>query len=105
MKLSHARDNSLSGLSVRMHAERRVFLHELLERETKPFLVRLGLGLNGYMDHRFGENHGFQDNGFVFITEGMPRERALEAHRRADIAGIDLLDLFALVRVHLEQRS
>src|SRR5512139_3535298 len=33
----------------------------------------------------------------------MPRERALESHRRADIAGIYLLDLFAFVRVHFEE--
>src|SRR5574341_285151 len=80
MKLSHARDDDLPGL-----------------------LIGLGLGLDGHGDNRLRENHRFQYHGFVFITERMPGERAFQSYGCADISGIDLLDLFTLVRVHFEQ--
>src|SRR5574337_1238854 len=55
------------------------------------------------MNDRLRKNHSFQDHGLVFITDRMPGQGTLESYDGTDISGIDLLDLFTLVRVHFEQ--
>jgi len=46
VQLAHARDDRLTRLGIGVHAERRVFFRETLQRETHLFLVDLRLRFN-----------------------------------------------------------
>ena len=57
-QLAHAGDDGLAGLVVGGHAEGRVLLGELLQREAHLVLLGLGLRLDGDVDNGLGELHG-----------------------------------------------
>ncbi len=65
MQLAHAGDDGLAGFLVGVHAERRIFLRQLRQREAHLFLVGLGLGLDGLADDRLGEHHALEDDRLV----------------------------------------
>ena len=68
-------------------------------------LVGLGLGLDGDRDHRLREDHRLQDDRRVLAAERVPGGRRLEADGGGDVAGPDLLDVLAVVGVHLEDAA
>ena len=103
MQLAHAGDDRLSGLRIGEHAEGRILLGQLAERDAELVLVGLRLRLDRDVDHRVRELHALEDDRVLVVAERVARARVLEADRRADVAGPDLLDLLALVRVHLQQ--
>ena len=47
VQLTHTGDDGLAGLFVREHAERGIFLRQLVQGNAHLFLVDLGLGLHG----------------------------------------------------------
>ncbi len=103
MQFAHPGKNGLPGIGVRIHAQRWIFLNQLLNRQPQLFLVGLGLRLDGKLDHRLGEVDGFEQDGMLLIAHGVAGDYVLQAHRGADIARQHFLDLFALVGVHLHQ--
>ena len=63
------------------------------------------LRLDGDLDDRLREGHRLEDDRVVRIGERVARERVLEADGRGDVARVDLVDLLAVVRVHLEDAA
>ncbi len=102
VQLAHARDEGLAGLGVGLDPEGRVLLREPLERDAELVLVGLRLGLDLDLDDRLREGHRLEDDGVLGIGQRVTREGVLEADRRGDVARVDLVDLLAVVRVHLD---
>jgi hypothetical protein len=71
MQLAHAGNDGLAGLFVGAHAERRVFLRELAQRDTHLFLVALGLGFDGDRNHRIGELHPLEYRPALFSAHSV----------------------------------
>jgi hypothetical protein len=72
------------------------------ERDAHLFLVGLGLGLDGLRDHRLREHHLFERDDRGRVAQGFAGGHFPQAHAGGDVAGQDFLDLFTLVRVHLQ---
>ncbi len=105
MQLAHAGDDGLAGLLVGMHAERRIFLGQLRQRDTHLFLVALGLGLNRHRDDRLGELHALKGDDVIQIAQGITRGDILQTDRGGDVARANFLDLLTLVGVHLQDAA
>ena len=86
-------------------AERRILGGELLQRAAELLLVGLRLRLDRDRDDRLGELDRLEDDRLVLVAERVAGRRVAEADRRGDVAGVDLLDLLALVGVHLEEAA
>ena len=93
------------GLLVGVGLEGRVLLGQAQQRQHHLLLAGFGLGLDGDLDHRLRELHLLQDDLVLVVAEGVAGGRVLEAYDAADVAGVDLVDLLALVRVHLQQAA
>ncbi len=89
-------------LRVGVDAEGRILLGQALQGERELVLVGLGLRLDLDLDDRLREGHRLEDHGMVRIGQGVTGEGVLEPDRRGDVAGVDLVDLLAVVGVHLE---
>jgi hypothetical protein len=103
VELAHPLDDRLVRLGIGVDAEGRVLLGQLL---TSPFgelvLVRLGLRLDRDRDHRLGNFMLSRTIGWS-DRRGCPRPDVLQPDRGRDVAGVDLVPLLPLVRVHLEE--
>ena len=75
----------------------------LREGHAHLFLVGLRLGLDRDRDDRLGEVHRLEDDRGVLVADRVAGRDVPQADGRRDVAGPDLLDLLALVGVHLEQ--
>ncbi len=62
MQFAHAGDQGLSGFLVGIGPEGRVFFSQLGEGNHHLVLAGLGFRLDGHLNDRFGEIHGFQDD-------------------------------------------
>ena len=96
-------DEGLGRLRVGVDAEGRVLLGQALQGERELVLVGLRLRLDLDLDDGLRERHRLEDDLVVRIGQGVAGEGVLEADGRGDIAGVDLVDLLAVVGVHLEQ--
>jgi hypothetical protein len=56
-------------------------------------------------DHWLREVHAFQDDRVSFFAERVARRRQLQTQRGTDVTGLDVFDVFALVRVHQHQAA
>ena len=65
-------------------------------------LVGLGLGLDLDLDDRLREGDRLEDDRVVRVAQRVAGEGVLEADGRGDVARVDLVDLLAVVGVHLE---
>ncbi len=88
-----------------LDAERRILGGELLQAHAEPLLVALRLRLDGDRDDRLGELDRLEQDRVVVVAQRIAGRRVFEADRRGDVAGVDLLDLLALVGVHLQQAA
>ena len=105
VQLAHAGDAGLAGLLVGVDAEGRVFLGQALEGQGQLVLVGLGLGLDGDFDDRLREDDRLEHDRVIRVAQGVAGEGVLEADRGGDVAGVDHVDLFAVVGVHLEDAA
>ena len=105
MQLAHPGDERLAALGIGLDPERGVFLGEPLQGDAQLVLVGLGLRLDLDLDDRLGERHGLEDHRVVGVGQRVAGVRLLEPDGRGDIARVDLLDLFAVIRVHLEDAT
>ena len=103
VKLAHPADDRLAGLRIGVDAESGVLGHQLLQAGAELLLVGFRPWLNRKRDDRIGEVHRLEDDRVLFVAERLSGRDAAEPDGRRDVAGVHLLDLFALVRVHLEQ--
>ena len=103
MQLAHAGDDGLARLLVGGHAERRILLGELLQRDAHLVLLGLRLRLDGDVDNRLGELHGLEDDRMVGVAQRVAGGGVLQAHDRDDVARGAAVDVHALVRVHLQK--
>ena len=88
-----------------LHAEGRVLLGQALEGDRHLVLVGLRLRLDGQLDDRLGEGDRLQHDRLVLGRQRVAGGRVLEADRGGDVAGADLVDLLAVVGVHLEDAA
>src|SRR6185437_11568726 len=105
VELAHARDQGLARLLVSADAEGRILLGETLQAGAQLVLVALGLRLDRDGDHRLREVHRLEADRCRVRGQRVAGGRALEADRRGDLARHDLLALFAVVGVHLEDAA
>ena len=105
VQFTHPGDDRLAGFLVSVHAERRVFLGEALQRDAHLLLIDLGLRLDSDGDDGVREHHLLEGDRFVFGTEGVTGGDILEADSGRDVAGADFFDLGALRRMHLQQAT
>ena len=101
VELAHAFDDGLAAVGIGADPEGRIFLRQLAQRDAHLFLVALGLGLDRNRDHRRRELDRFQNDGMVFVADGVAGGDVLQSDASADVAGINLGNVFALVGVHL----
>ena len=97
MELAHAADDGLAGLLVGVDAEGRVLHLEAVERDAHLVLVGLRLRLDRDVDDGLGELHPLEDDRVVLGGERVAGRGGAEADGGGDVAGVDLLDLLALV--------
>ena len=105
MQLAHTGDDGLTRLLVGVGAEGGVLLGKLGQGDGHLFLAGLGLGLDGHADHRLGELHGLQDNGILLIAQRVAGGGVLQTHHGGDVAGVDGLDVLAVIGVHLQDAA
>ncbi len=103
VQLAHASDDDLARLLVGLHAERRILGHQLAQAHAELLLVCLGLRLDRQRDDRLGEVHGFEDDRLALVADRIAGGDGLQPHGGGNVARVDFLDLFPLVRVHLQQ--
>ena len=85
--------------------EGRIFLRQLAQRDAHLFLVGLGLRLDRHRDNRRRELDRLEHDRVLLVANRVARGDVLQADAGADVAGVDLADLFALVGVHLQQAA
>src|SRR5215469_11199801 len=105
VQLAHTADDRLSAVRIGRNLERRIFLRQLAQRDTHLFLIALRLRLYGYRNHRRRELDRLQRNRVLLIANGVTRGDVAQSDARADVAREDLVDLFALIGVHLQQAT
>ena len=104
VELAHARDEGLPGLRVGLDAEGGVLLGQALQGDPQLVLVGLGLGLDG-LTSMTGSRKVIDSSrtGWSGSVSVSPVEVSLEADGGGDVAGEDLVDLLAVVGVHLDE--
>ena len=101
VKLAHAGHDSLPGFVVIVNLECGIFVRQLHQRIRQLILVGARARLNRNRYDRFGETDGFKHDGVGLVADGVARRRELQAHRRRNLAGMHLFDVFAVLCVHL----
>ena len=102
VELAHPGDERLGRLRVGVDPEGRILLGQALEGERELVLVGLRLRLDLDLDDRLREGHRLEDHAVIGIGQGVAGVGVLEPDRGGDVAGVDLVDLLAVVGVHLE---
>ena len=85
--------------------KRRIFLRQARQGHAHLFLIGLGFGLHGNLDHRIGEFHALQNDRLDGITERVTGGGVLQTGNRDNIAGIGGIDVFAAVGVHQQHTA
>src|ERR1700744_1198887 len=105
VQLAHTTDDRLTRIMVRTDLEGWILIRESRQRHAHLLLVGLGLRLNRNRDDRLGKGNGTQRNRMLRGAQRVTCLDVLQAHARADVTGINLGDVFALVGVHLHQSA
>ena len=105
MQFTHAADDGLPTVRIGVNFEGWVFLGKTPQRHAHLFLIGLGLGLDRNRNDGNRKRNRFQRDGMGFVANRVARADVLQTNRGADIARQNLVDVFALVGVHLEQAA
>ncbi|EHP84112.1 hypothetical protein GeomeDRAFT_3259 [Geobacter metallireducens RCH3] len=105
MKLTHARDNSLTSFLISPNTERRVFTGKLLKTDAKLLLIGLGLRLNSNRNNRLRELDGLKNYRRVLRTEGITSRSVLKTYSGSYVTSKNFLYFFTLVCVHLQKST
>src|SRR5712692_8605409 len=103
VQLAHAADYRLGRLGIGVNAERWIFLGQLRQRDAQLVLIGLGLRLDGDRDDGVWEAHRLENDRMGLLAQRVTGARVLQPDRGRDVAGAHLLDLLALIGVHLQQ--
>ena len=76
-----------------------------VERLPEAIHVGLGLRLDRDREHRVRELQRLEHDRLVEVAERLAGDHVLQADHGDDVAGARLVDLLALVGVHLEQAA
>jgi len=85
-----------------MDSKRRILFRQLLQRDTHLVLVHLGLRLDSDRNNRLRKFHSLKRYDLLDVTQRVTRGDVLQPDSRRNIAGANFLDLFAIIRVHLQ---
>src|SRR5882762_3871293 len=105
VKFTHAGDQGLAGIGFGGNAEGRIFLREALQGDPQLVLVRLGFRLDGDGNHGSRKVDRLKNDLLVFVAQRVAGVDALQSDASANIAGVDFVDFFTLVRMHLQQAA
>ena len=83
--------------------EGRILFGQPRQRQAHLFLIGLGLRFHSNRDNRLREIDGAQCNGMMRSAQRVAGLDFLQSDAGADIARVDLGDVFTLVGVHLHQ--
>ena len=103
MKLTHATDDGLARLFVRVDTECRILIGQLDKPGSELVLVDPGLWFDRYRDHGLREVHRLENDRVVRMADRLARLDVLETDDRRDITREHLVPLLPLVRMHLKQ--
>src|SRR3546814_15877555 len=102
---THTGNNRLAGLFIRAYAERWIFLSETAQCDTHLYLVGLGLGLYGNVDHWLREHHALQHNRLVNGAQRFTSGYFFQTDTGCDISRANLINLHTVIRAHLKDRK
>ena len=105
MQFAHAVNNGLSGFLVDRGVERGILVGHVFERVHQRILVSGGLRLDGHGDNGFGELDVFEQDRIVFGADGIAGGKEFLTNHAADFAGIEHIDVFAMVCVQPKQTA
>ena len=105
VEFPHAGDDGLRGFFVVLGDEGGVFFGQLAQRLPHFVLVGPAFGLDGDGDDGVREDDVLEDDLVVAGGERVAGERLFEADDGGDAAGVDLVDLFAIVGVYAQQAA
>ena len=105
VELAHPGDERLAALRVGLDPEGRVLLGEALEGDAHLVLVGLRLRLDLDLDDRLREGDRLEQDRVLGVGQRVAGEGVLEPDDGGDVAGVDLVDLLAVVGVHLEDAA
>src|SRR5262249_31093714 len=71
--------------------------------DAQLFLVSLGLWLNGDRNHWRRKINRFQNDLLLFVAQRVAGINVFQSNHRANIAGVNFINFFALVSMHLQQ--
>src|SRR5450432_888770 len=105
MQLAHSGNQRLPGVGLGGNAESRVFLRQALHGHTQLVLVGLGFRFDGYGNYRSGKIDVLEHDRLVFVAQRVAGVDALQTDAGTNVAGVDGIDFFTLVGVHLQQAA
>ncbi len=105
MQFAHSTDDRLTRFFVGTHLEGRILISQPRQSHAHLFLVSLGLRLNRHRDHCLRKGDRAQRNRMLRRTKRIAGLQFLQANTCANIARLNLGDIFALVGVHLDQTA
>src|SRR6266849_6877781 len=105
MQLAHAADDRLPAIRIGVNLEGRIFLRQSCERHAHLFLIGFGLRFDGNRNHRHREHNRLQCDRMLFVADGVARTDVSQPDHGADVPGENLLDVFPLIGMHLEQAT
>ena len=105
VKLTHTRNNGLTGFFISVNTEGWIFFGELSKTETHFFLVSLSLRLNGDRNRWFWELDRFKVNWVGWITKSGTSSGFLETDDSSDVTSGNLRNFFTLISEHTDETT
>src|SRR5690554_4931933 len=105
VKLAHALDDRLTGFVVGCYLERGIFRSQTVQSNAHLFLVSLGFWFNRKLDHGIRELHPFKNDRMSRITKRVTGRGRLHASQSNDVASKGFINIFPVIRVHLEDTA
>src|SRR4030081_3104239 len=93
MQLTHAADDRLPTIRVRVNFESWFFLCQSRERHAHLFLIGLGLRFDRNRNHRHRKHDRLERDRMLLVANGVARADVSQSHYGANIPGENLLDV------------